>query len=473
MKNKVRLLVVCLFLIILSASFSQSGEGMNHIQSVRLDDGSLQSGTVLEHRVGEYLILSDRGGNIQYLPDIRIAAIEHDLEAFPGDSHSVFFLKEGLIIRGHLVRYAPDGTIEVQAFGEQRISLPPERVVKVVHIPKPIPEPGSAGPGGNEIRREATVLELELALGEKKSTASSQATDDSRIESLEEEVSELEECLEQTEESNAEQAQSDNQERVETSMEGVESAVSELAALAAACEAGGPTRTKGGSASSVSNRSSLEILNTAIMGPSSLADFPIEDIRTTAEVKIENLKQRASAPAASIDSISLYTEQAVTTERIQEILNDHKRYGIFIRSRISSLSSDLPEETRRSLYEANRLDNALGSSIRNIIPVLNWGSWRQGDRLHAVLTGAGTLIVYLGAYAFAAEYIDSYTGSTELKEVDGTWRTLAPSPNAVDVGFAVIGVTYLYSLARPFLFAHKQNVRLADSLGIETRGPQW
>ena len=144
-----------------------------------------------------------------------------------------------------------------------------------------------------------------------------------------------------------------------------------------------------------------------------------------------------------------------------------------MRSRIDSLSSELPQETRRSLYEANRLDNALNASVRNIIPILNWGSWRQGDRLHALLAGAGTLIVYLGAYAFAAEYIDSYTGSTELKEINGTWRTLAPTPNAVDVGFAVIGVTYLYSLARPFLFAHKQNVRLADSLGIETRGPQW
>ena len=70
-------------------------------------------------------------------------------------------------------------------------------------------------------------------------------------------------------------------------------------------------------------------------------------------------------------------------------------------------------------------------------------------------------------------YLDSYSGSTELREVGGTWRTLTPAPSIVDAGFAVVGAAYLYSVARPFVFAHQQNTGLARSLNIETRGPQW
>jgi len=472
MRSERRFLILIIVIQILNPPAELNGAEIL-MESVSMADGSVFSGVVLEHRIGEYLVLSDHSGDIRCLPARDIVSIEHTMERYSGDSHDVFFLSDGLILRGHLVRYLPGGELTLLVKGEQMITLDPERVIKIVHIHMPVPEADTPNPPDPVLRREAVNLQLEIKIGEKKPVKPKENDTRSDIESLAEEIEELEECLEEAEMNGAEIAGNENEEYVVEMIEGINTAIEELTALAEACEMTGPTRTKGPSAVGDPERDAVEFLQAAISAPSHFTDLPLSEVVLSVSLSMDTLAQHAITPAASFDKVKIHESNAQTTQRIQNLLSTRKRYGPVLRARVGVLSAGLPEETRRSIYETNRHHDALNASVLNLIPVLNWGSWRQGDRAHALTNAVTSALIYAAAWSVMTQYAYEYTGALDLQQIGEGWQALPPSPNTIDYGFAVIGVTYLYSLVRPFWYSHRQNARLARALNIETRGPQW
>lgn len=442
------------------------------VDRLHLADGTVFDGVILEHRPGEYLLVGGADARLRCLPDYEVVSVERALEQRASETHSVFFLDDGVIVRGHLSGYAPGATLTVLVDGEIEIVIPADRVVKTMHVRSPLPDPGEQAVPAREVRREAAALEVELALPARSRDAPDDDETDEEATTLEKEIEELERGLQAAEEDAAAAEAEENRERVAVATADARAALEEMVGLAAACEEAGPVRTKGTGAAGLSDADRVALLEAATREPSSSADRSLDELALAATGGFDELEQRATNPAASPRRIDELAAEARATEQAARLLERRKPFNRLMCARVGSMCADLPEETRRQLYESYRHRDTAAAAARNVLPVLNWGSWRQGDRLHALVTGGASIVAYTTAVViFGAGYAE--VGSLELREVSGGWQAMPPPSPLANLGVALAGVTFAYSVARPLVFSHVENRRLAEALGLETRGLQW
>lgn len=438
--------------------------------SVLLEDGAIVLGTVLEHRPGNYVIVEDARGLLRFLADRKVVSIVRRSEGETvSESHVVAFLDSGVIIRGALIQYRPDGTMTILTGSGAPVDVQAESVAKMLHVRTPIPPLQSdiADPAEAIVRTEAATLQIEIALGGGRANSGSDQTGKDRLGGLRDEIDDLENTLDGARRHAADGLEQDAAEGVAETTERVGDALAYLVDAAELCESSESTREKG-NGQALSAGSAADILRDLRALETGLSDESVTDLSSRADQAIMSLASRAANPIEDPDGVRVAQARFAAFGRVNSLLAGPDARAADTRLQVTRAVADLAEADRRLLYDAHRQRDWISASAFNLIPLLPIGSIIQGDWLVPVVSWGGFLLVMLAAYEFYDLPPDEYFNV-------GDALVAMPPIGFNTWGFSVgvIAATYVYSLIAPVFYNQSQNEKLADSLSVDPRGLQW
>ena len=420
---------------------------------VQLRDGTVVEGLLIEYSPGGYLLLKSEGERLMHIAAADLLGVEHGAGEALGDEHEeIVLLRSGLIFRGRIRQEAPGRFVIIELpDAPVQVEIPYDDVWKILRRPVPLADdPASA----QSVKSETVTLTLEITLGGRQVTRSDDPTASNNVtERLADEFAEVERARTEREAVACEQRRDDDQAEIQSSAETLDEAIAELARLAAICE-DGPTRRKG-------DTSPTTPADLIALGPSGYEEWDLADVSTQARANASALAIRAASPAGDPTTLLALRNRIDARAQVTQIIAPRAGTNPQQLARIRQAAAELPPPDRGLLYSANRRhDQLLGIGL-NSIPVLNLGSWRQGDYAGAAANmafiAAGAAIMWAGF-----EYADHF----EPVVTDaGVFRLPAPM-TTVYIGTAVMGAAYVSSLIRPIWYDARCNRLLADALGV-------
>jgi hypothetical protein len=446
------------------------------IDVVRLKDGTVLRGLIVEQTVGESLKLATLERLVYTLADYEVARVEKQKVRDPVPFHfsDVVLLNDGVMFRGTIVEQRPEQTITLQTENLILLTFATEDIWKILKEKRIAEMPEDSSDKRDREKREGfkIALQLELAkdrVGGQEAAGGEQAGGpQEEIDSLKEEVQALEQEEQRIETALLEDRRLEERERLQGLQQEVERILAEVAGLLEQCleetgtgaqskqaagflESGVPwpllipvrfdlpepgawqRRARPGLATdgfrpqpvaqAASAEDLLAGLGTSLDG---IVQRTIERIPTEEEVKAQTARQQAYS--ALVDRLGRVT---------------WKRLGSYHPMR--SLAESVPVEDRVFLYETHRRERALLSAGLNLVPILSIGSLVQGD-LWGVVLGFGQLA--LGVYLVGPA----------LGLGDVTQITAAA---------AGLGGVYVLGVLEPFRFERSWNRRLRNRLLLD------
>jgi hypothetical protein len=437
---------------------------------ILLPNGESVAGVIVEWDHGNYVVVAGTDGRLQLLQERDIESVQRVVTPDVGGAqHNVVFLTDGLVLRGIVTTYRPDGGLLLRTSNGVTISVDGNAILKILTLRSDLPTDADQHPPSEAlVRTEVLTLEIELILGGGRRDRGASQT--GSADPLADEIQAFEESLEDAQDAAAARQSSENAQDVSQITGSASENLTRLAELAAACEESGTVRDKGTGTSDPARAAAA--LQAALTVQSALSAVGTRELAASATTNLDRLKDRAIDPLADLPGVEERLANTAAAERVREIVAGTRKYDLRIQGEIAIHAGDLPEEVRRSIYDSYRHRDALGAAAANLLPVLNLGSWRQGDRPHALLSGIVSLAAYCGIPYVAALAALAAQGSDqttyELHELGGgLWGMLPADTTFKTIGVSVMGAVYLYNVLRPLWFAHTQNEKLARALGID------
>jgi len=437
---------------------------------VLLRNGMTVEGLLLEQSPGNYLLLTTGDGSLAYITSADLLHVAHGAgELLPDQYEDILLLRSGLIFRGTVREDAPGRHVVLELAGagddgrgeDARVTVPYVDLWKIIRRPVP---PRDDPDADRSTRSEAITLKLEITLGSRRADRRTGTGDDSAVlDTLTDDLAEVEESRLLQEVADCESRREDEREDIQSTADSLEEAIEELATLAAICEEG-PTRSKGDDPSVPGLDPGSDPggrLNPTDGQPTGYERWSLQDVTGQLHADSVSLADQAASPAGDPATLAALRDRFETRAQVTRLIAPRTGINSLQLLRITRSASSLPLPDRELLYQANhRQDQLLGVGL-NVLPVLNLGSWLQGDLIGAVANtafmAAGGAVVWAG---FA--YADHLTPvETEIGVL------LLPSPmTTVWAGTAIMAAAYVSSLVRPFWYDHRCNRLLADALDV-------
>ena len=399
-----------------------------------LNDGSSITGVIVEEEPGKNLVLENEEGELlEYrFRDIdRIEKLFVDEESLI-QNRDVVYLKDGVVFRGTIVGRIPEKAIRLELDNGQLLDFDMDEIFKIGKeqvatgvVRKAVIKPKEAEKEEVEIKIQIAMNQLQL-----KQDRLKQGGDTGEVQSLKEEVDRLKNEIEQLEE---------QQEVV-----GAEAA--EEAGRFAAIESElGEYREQLLGASG-----ELEQRIAACESPQAkqLLQAKYDDLRSS----IEEVLQRAEVvalveqPDPRIEEIELQNKATDALALAQQRLWKDPDYE----DQWKTLVAELPYDTRREIYRQEHMTST-GAIIRNGIPFLYLGSWKQKDYLGAAI-GLGANLAALGVLVY-----------NEFQPDDAIYPTLSL------VGAAIALGAYGFGIVEPIFYTLRYNLTLREALELQRR----
>ncbi len=447
---------------------------------LELADGRELQGIIVERVPERSIMLETEDGTCTFIEQQEIISITS--EKLKGrDCHEyrdVVFLKDGVIF---------DGTILEQQFGvslslltrnglhlvfqeEEIWKLGRQRITEARPVPKE----------QNKIEGWKTDLQISLVSSslQKRREQGKDAGNEER-KGLQEEVERLQQELEQLE---REQELAAGRQRSDELQEELNALLEELLTRAGLPETElseypvPPETLKNANGSAETEiETTLASIRGLLWELESRADFgmegsgpcpgrPPEEIQSEIEGCLAEMAGLAQADGRSMQNQPVLANQADKTLAakidLNELLQDKGRRTAEDRNHVDRLAATLSDEERRFLYSINKRSDQLKGVGLNLVPLLNIGSWLQGDWIGALVSYA---ITGGGIYLLVAHGLDyGKTASDEYGPyVYAGLNTLGYT------GLGMIGFSWAFSLTEPVLFVRRWNGRLAETLQLE------
>jgi hypothetical protein len=408
---------------------------------IHLKDGGALAGIIVEQEPGRSVTLATADGQTVTLPLQSIRSIEKKIpEQEQIVQHTdVVYLQDGVIFSGTIVEQIPGHSLTLELTNGKLLHLAENDVWKISM--KQI-FPGRAdSKSTSSSRHEKWKIELQIELARERSAktkgnvAEDQGIAEDR-ERLEEEIQALQEEQQDIENMLAEGESQKQQVRAE------------LGTLQAQTAA------------------SLEKLRKQIAACNS------PEIHDSAQARCSELDARLAEMFRRIESVlteapenSQLTEMRMDagTAQINALVRSNQWRSSKYRNYIADGVEELRPEDRMQIYQETRQTRPTRFAVRNIIPVLSAGSWKQGDNLGATIS---TGVMFVGTALFV--------GAFPLFGLSGGGGRLDLTPDEITpagwTGVGLIAAGYIFSLIEPYWYALRSNRRLAEALRISDQG---
>lgn len=458
------------WIVLILVAVAAMAPAQDRTDVVLLRNGMTVEGLLLEQSPGNYLLLTTGDGSLAYITSVDLLHVDHGAgELLPDQYEDILLLRSGLIFRGTVREDAPGRHVVLELAGagddgraeSARVTVPYADLWKIIRRPVLPPDDPDAA---RSVRSEAITLKLEITLGSRRADRRTGTGDDSAVlDTLTDELAEIEESRLLQEVADCESRHEDEREDIQSTADSLEEAIDELAALAAICEEG-PTRSKGDDPSVPGldpESDSAGRLDPTDGEPTSYERWSLQDVTGQLHADSVSLADQAASPAGDPATLAALRERFETRAQVTRLIAPRTGTNPLQLLRINRNASSLPLPDRELLYRANhRQDQLLGVGL-NVLPVLNLGSWLQGDLVGAVANTAfmavGGAVIWAG-FAYADHFAPQETEIGVL---------LLPSPmTTVWAGTAIMAAAYVSSLVRPFWYDHRCNRLLADALDV-------
>jgi hypothetical protein len=431
------LLVAC----VLMAISTWPAAAIQLLDVLFLSDGSSVTGVIMEEEPGKALVLENEDGK---LLEYRFKDIERIEKLFVDEepliqNRDVVYLQDGVVFRGTIVGRIPEKEIRLELENGQLLDFEMKEIFKICKeqvatgvVQRAVIKPKKAEKEEVEIKIQIALNQLRL-----KQDRLKQGGEATELESLRDEVDRLQNEIGQLEEQK----------------EVVESEAAEEEDRFAAVESElGELRT--------------ELLAAAEGLEERIAACESPQVKERLEAKYEDLQRNITEVLQRAEVIALVEQPDPRVEEI-ELQNKTTDALALAQKRLwkdseyeeqwKALVAELPYDQRKQIYGQEYMTSG-GAMLRNAIPFVYLGSWRQGDILGAVL-GMGASLVAGGLVGYS-ELVVANQGDEQLR---GTLTYTA--------GIIALGA-YAFGIIEPVLYTIWYNRVLSEALELRRKDDQ-
>jgi hypothetical protein len=407
------------------------------IDTIYLKNGESLTGRIIEEIPGHQLTVEKRSGetvSIKIEEIKRIAKCRLAIDSRINYTDLVF-LEDGVIFRGIIVERIPESSITIELENGKLVPIITDDIWKIVVEKQMAGAPRYLEPTSTHMTRLELQIKLSLAgLEARKAKGGIDTT--SEVDSLQGEIDALQETIEELEKEREEAEEKLYEENEQIS--GIEEQFAEL---------------------------DRDLTALAVEIDNRIETCAAPELKATCEQKFAHIQRLTADLVRRAKEASLLKAQDPRLKQLEEhrdadelamIIQSGRWNERSYRAQVATLVEGLPGTTLEEIFRSTKKTASLGYATKNLIPLLPFGSWRQGDYFGAAVGSGATLI---GAALFMTTIDVAYVAGSES-------RRMVMTPLSW-VGIGMMAGGYLFSLIEPFWFQSRSNARLRSTLHLE------